>query len=214
MHKAMLETLYLFGVRKGELLGLRIKNVTYGDGLCRITVTESKTQVRTVPYDGRPNYLMAWVEEQHPFKDNPDAPVFICQKGKKIGRQMNITGPNKILGYTCNRAGLRHIKIHDFRHTAITRDMGDTRLTTSLVETKFGLRHGSGVIQIYDHNDTKNLEEALTQKIETAPETYEQLKKDNETIVEALQQKIEVMMKQLDWQHDIMKKAGLIKPTH
>ena len=179
MHKAMIETLYLFGVRVGELLSMNATDVVYDGEFTRITVRDSKTMPRDVPYKGRAKYLMPYFESYQPFKEQPGKPLWTNQDNERFSKR----GMLNLIERTTKYANIgRRITNHDFRHTSISRDLRDGVPLTH-VETKHGLTHGSQVIKTYDHNKTKNYEDWLNGKIAKTPETYETLKRKNEQLV-------------------------------
>jgi len=195
MHKAMLETLYIFGVRVGELLSMNSIDVIYDGEFTKINVRDSKTMPREVPYKGRADYLMTYVESYQPFKGQSDKPLWIGRDNTRFSKR----GMLNLIERTTNYAGInRKINNHDFRHTSISRDLRNGVPVTH-VETKHGLKHGSQVLNIYDHNKTKNYEEWLNKKSKETPETYQTLKRKSDEISE--------LKKQLDEVRSLFKKA-------
>ena len=174
MHKAMLETLYTFGIRATELLSINSDDVTYDGKLTRITVRTSKTETRDVIHKNRCNCLMTYVESYQPFKDQPGKPLFIGYKQNRY----TIDGLEQFITSLCKKLDLKHITPHDFRHTSISRDRANGVPITH-IETKHGLVHGSQVMKIYDHNRTKDYEDWLNGKTTETEETYDALKHKN-----------------------------------
>ncbi len=78
--KASIMVLFDGGLRVGEFLNLRIKDVSEGkygsDSNCYwIDVRYSKTFARKIPLPLCTKYLQSWLDE-HPTKDDPDAQLF------------------------------------------------------------------------------------------------------------------------------------------
>jgi len=81
-NKALWETLYLSGARsKSEILKMRIRDVFDDGQIVTVTLVDSKTIPRNIPLPGDASYLLRWLEE-HPLKENPDAPLWISPKSK------------------------------------------------------------------------------------------------------------------------------------
>ena len=189
MHRAIIETLYNFGVRRSELVSMKASDVIYCEGITKITVRESKTRTRDSIYDGRSKYLLEWVEVYHPYKEQSDKPLFPGSKDKSF----NKVSVNHLIKRTCQKARLkRKITPHDFRHTAITNSRAKGVPDTH-IETNYGLVHGTSQLQIYDHNKTKNYEEYLRARNSEIPITHEKQKE----IIETLEQKHEKEIKNI-----------------
>jgi integrase len=176
MHKAVIETLYLFGCRASELISMNSNDVTYDGKVTKINIRLSKEIPRPSVYQGRAEHLLKWAETYQPFKGQKNKPLWTIGKTRytRISLEKAITSISK-------RAGLRHITPHDFRHTAVTRERAKGT-PTAHIETNFGYRHGSPMMGVYDHNETKDYETYLEQKNKETPATYELLKKQKETI--------------------------------
>jgi len=72
--RLLIGLLYESGCRIGEILSLQIKNVSFNNYGARLTV-KGKIGQRVVPIVWYANLLRQFVES-HPFKDNPEAPLF------------------------------------------------------------------------------------------------------------------------------------------
>lgn len=189
MYRAILETLYLFGVRVSELLSMTPVDVKYDGELTTITIRDSKTIPRDVDHKGRAEQLMKYVESHQLYKGQKDKPLWVGYKGKILTR---MTVLNNI--HLCaKKAGIdRRVTNHDFRHTSITRDK-DKGIPITHIETKHGLRHGSPMMGRYDHNKSQDYKNYLRERKEETEVTYETLKKQKER----LEQKHEKEIKEL-----------------
>ena len=135
---------------------------------------------------------MAWFESYQPFKGQKDKSLWI-NTFYKSNERFTRGGILQSIDRTAKRAGIeRKINCHDFRHSSISRDRSNGVPTTH-IETKHGLIHGSGVIQIYDHNKTKDYENYLREKTEERPETYETLKTTKDTLETELKAEIQTL---------------------
>ena len=215
-HKAILETMYFYGVRVGELCSINADGVQDKGEEVLITVRDSKTKKRRVPYIGYPQHLMEWYA-LHPYKGEKNIPLWISRKIDKDGnfKRMTESGVYHLLQRLRKYAGIeRRITDHDFRHTAIARDTARGMPEMHLC-SKYGLEKGSRMIQVYDHNDTDDLlewEKGKSEKIER-PETHEALKRKVDQIKKQ-QKEIDDLKNQLKKKTEIdnfvMDSLGLI----
>ena len=187
MHKAMIETLYLFGCRASELLKMNSNDVTYDGEFTRVIFKHSK-ELRDNVYYGRAEHLLKWVESYQPFKNQNNKPLWITSiyKDKKTKENLyntrfTINGLEKAFKVISKRANIRTITPHDFRHTrtSIERNKGTPQ---THIENNLGFRKGTLMMQVYDHNKTKDYEEYLKQKRKETPATHELLLKQKEQL--------------------------------
>jgi len=199
--KAIIETLYLFGVRISELLSMRSNDVIETDQLTKIIVRESKTEPREVTIMETPQYLIEYYRNYQRFKNDSDKPLWASphyRQSKKMIPVMRRTAVNKMIQEIAKKSGIKRIITpHDFRHTAISRDLAQG-MPQSLVEQKYGLVHGSGMMKIYDHNGNKQLVEYYNKTMIDKPEThyaieqkYIKEKEQNTQRIDQLEQQIQ-----------------------
>lgn len=182
-HKAMIETIYNFGIRASELISMNACDVNYTeDGFTKIIVRNSKTIPRDVSIEGRFEYLMKWYENYQHFKGKKNKPLWTnFQKGKH--NRYTIGSLEKAIRVICKRSGLRHITPHDFRHTAITRFRKNGEKDTH-IKSVFGLSKNSSMMEVYDHNKMEDYEKELRERIKNPKPTYEQMEKKQDKIEE------------------------------
>ena len=153
--KALVLVLYEAGLRAGELLELRIKDVIV-DKYGAILHVSGKTGDRRVRIIASAPALLEWLNH-HPMKDNPDARIF----GKEPDySRMSYTALSKILRKLAKKAGIRkRIYPHLFRHSRAT------HLASHLKEAQlceyFGWVKGSRMPQIYIHLSGRELDPEL-----------------------------------------------------
>jgi site-specific recombinase XerD len=220
-HKAIIETLYLFGVRNSELRTMKIKGVEYNEeGNTKIVVYESKTMPRDVIYSGRADHLLTWINNYHPYRNNPENFVFNSVTNKPYETQ----GIDAILRRTCKNAGLRKIVPHDFRHTSISNDRKNG-VPQTFIESNHGLIDSSKMMQVYDHNESKEYEEWLKQRKKEIKPKYELLEKQKKTLEEKHEKEIielknviytmdseqEKMIDKIGHLYGILDEAGILK---
>jgi site-specific recombinase XerD len=118
--KAMVLAMVLAGLRRCEVLGLRMADVRVGDR--RLFVVEGKGgHQRVVPVAGR--FLQAlggYLHDERPATAPTDR-LFVVLKGPRRGLPLSAEGLDEILAGARRRAGLEHATCHELRHTCLTR---------------------------------------------------------------------------------------------
>lgn len=188
-HKAILETLYNFGIRKSELISMNYKDVSYNGINTKITVRKSKTSTRDVIISGRSKHLLNWIETFYPDKDKPNQPLFYSNDNNRNTRYSKVS-INKFLERLTKKSGLdKHITPHDFRHTSITNHLKNG-IPDTHVKTIMGLSKDSKMLNVYDHNKLRDYEEYLKTKNKETPSTYEKLEEQKNKLEEEYQKQL------------------------
>lgn len=123
------------GTRPGEILNLKIKHVKFDQYGAVIqvdgkTVPHPKRLIRSVPD------LSAWLNV-HPYRNNPDAPLWINLGLEKRGQPMTSAAARRMLQKRCEIAGIeKRIWLNLFRHTEAT------ETAKYLTEAQMRKRHG------------------------------------------------------------------------
>jgi len=116
--RAMVAAMVLGGLRRCEVLGLRLEDLQVAER--RVFVAEGKGgRQRLIPVSGRffaavAAYLDA---ERPPGSDR----VFVVLKGPHRGQPLSAKGMEVVLAAARRRAGLDHATCHELRHTCLTR---------------------------------------------------------------------------------------------
>jgi site-specific recombinase XerD len=118
--RAMVEAMLLGGLRRCEVLGLRLENIRPGER--RVFIADGKGgHQRIVPISTRFfATLAAYLETERPRTSTTDA-VFVVLKGQRRGRPLSAAGLDEIVGGARTRAGLERLTCHQLRHTCFTR---------------------------------------------------------------------------------------------
>jgi len=118
--RAMVALMLHGGLRRCEVLGLRLSHVHVGDR--RVFVTDGKGgHQRLVPVANVFfTALAAYLAVERP-KESADDHVFVVLKGPNRGRPLTAAGLDEILTGARGRAGLTHASCHELRHTCFTR---------------------------------------------------------------------------------------------
>jgi len=117
--RAMVEAMLLGGLRRCEVLGLRLDDVNAGER--RVFVAEGKGgRQRMVPVSARFFASLGdYLEKERP-RASTDR-VFVVLKGPRRGEPLSAAGLDEILDGARGRAGLTQATCHQLRHTCFTR---------------------------------------------------------------------------------------------
>jgi integrase len=166
--KALIYLLYESGARIGEILSLRIKNITFGESISSILVN-GKTGQRRIPIVRSSPLLKEWME-RHPFRNIPTALVWVKlderkgnlrqQKDRDIFRELSYVTVKKMLRQTFAVAGIhkRH-NPHLFRHSRAT--FLAQHLTEAQLKQFFGWTQASDMAARYVHLSGRDLDGAI-----------------------------------------------------
>src|SRR5215217_450189 len=116
----MVEAMVLGGLRRCEVLGLRLEDLRAAER--RVFIAEGKGgHQRLVPISAR---FFASVARYLDAERPPEATanrVFVALKGPRRGRPLSDDGLDEIVRAARSRAGLGHATCHELRHTCLTR---------------------------------------------------------------------------------------------
>jgi integrase len=116
--RAMVAAMVLGGLRRCEVLGLRLEDLRFAER--RVFIAEGKGgRQRLIPVSARffaavAAYLDA---ERPPGSDR----VFVVLQGPHRGQPLTAKGMDVVLAAARRRAGLEHATCHELRHTCLTR---------------------------------------------------------------------------------------------
>ncbi len=118
--RAMVEAMVLGGLRRCEVLGLRLTDLRPGEK--RVFVAAGKGgHERIVPLSGRFfTTIGAYLETERPQPSAVDR-VFVVLKGPRRGQPLTAAGVDEIVAGARRRAGLDRLTCHQLRHTCFTR---------------------------------------------------------------------------------------------
>jgi integrase/recombinase XerD len=117
--RAMVAAMVLGGLRRCEVLGLRLADLRFGER--RVFIAEGKGgHQRLVPVSPRFfTEVSAYLEAERPVTAATDA-VFTVLKGPRRGLPLSVAGLDEILDGARGRAGLARATCHQLRHTCLT----------------------------------------------------------------------------------------------
>jgi len=113
--RAIIAVLFETGIRVGELVNIKLRDVRINEKYVEISITQSKTEPRTVYLVHMWPYLKDWLQI-HPLRDNKNAYLFVSRTGK----QMRIEHVDIRLYYISERATGKKYSAHLFRHLRAT----------------------------------------------------------------------------------------------
>jgi integrase/recombinase XerD len=118
--RAMVLAMVLGGLRRCEVLGLRLEDLRPGER--RVFIGEGKGgHQRIVPVSQRFfTAVGAYLDTERPPGARTDR-VFVALKGQRRGQPLSAYGVDEILSGAKRRAGLAHASCHELRHTCLTR---------------------------------------------------------------------------------------------
>ncbi|MFN2505681.1 MAG: tyrosine-type recombinase/integrase [Acidimicrobiales bacterium] len=136
--RAMVNAMLLGGLRRCEVLGLRLADLNAGER--RVFVAEGKGgNQRVVPVSARffqavGDYLL----EERPL-DASTQRVFVALKGPRRGRPLSPSGLDEVIGSARARAGIGRLTCHQLRHTCMTR-LREAGMALEAVQAQAGHR--------------------------------------------------------------------------
>jgi integrase/recombinase XerD len=118
--RAMIEAMLLGGLRRCEVLSLRLGDIRPGER--RLFIAEGKGgHQRIVPVSQRFfTTLGEYLADERPGHAVDDH-VFMVLKGLRRGRPLSSAGLDEIVAGARARAGIEHLTCHQLRHTCFTR---------------------------------------------------------------------------------------------
>lgn len=118
--RAMVAAMLLGGLRRCEVLGLRLSDLQVAQRRVFIAAGKGGHQ-RLVPIADRFfTQVAAYLEQERPADADTDA-VFVVLKRPRRGQPLTAAGLDEVLEGARQRAGLKHATCHELRHTCLTR---------------------------------------------------------------------------------------------
>jgi site-specific recombinase XerD/ribosomal protein L40E len=156
--KALILVLYESGCRIGEVLSLKIRNVRFDEHGAQLTVN-GKTGMRRVRIIASSPALATWINN-HPFRENPDAPLWVSQGTRNRDKPLMHRTVVGLLKRAAIRAGIRkRIYPHLFRHSRATHLAN--HLTEAQMKEFFGWVRNSDMASVYVHLSGRDVDDAL-----------------------------------------------------
>ena len=119
--RAMTQAMVLGGLRRCEVLGLRLDDLRFGDW--RVLIREGKGGHERRDPALSPTFFATvarYMDHERPAETPSDA-LFVALKGARRGQPLSVPGLDQIIRAARQRAGLSHGTCHELRHTCLTR---------------------------------------------------------------------------------------------
>jgi site-specific recombinase XerD len=178
--KTVLMMLYEMGCRARELTQLKIKDVVWATHSVDVTIQVSKSRPRVNTLIDSFVYLQEYMN-RHPFRSNPEAPLFVNLSNGQYGRALLYQGLFSIIRTSRKRARIsKKIHPHLFRHSKAT-ELARKGWTEAELREWFGWSPTSDMPTVYVHigqSDVKNKvlrESGLLDDEETADQLQERV---------------------------------------
>jgi len=156
--KAIVYVLYESGCRIGEILGLRLKHVRFDEYGAEIFVN-GKTGGRRIRLISSVPLLSNWIAS-HPFRDDPDAPLWISVGNRAKNLPMRYSAMRSMIKRLKDRSGIKkRIYPHLFRHARATQLA--SHLTEFQLKKMFGWTLGSRMAAVYVHTSGLDFDDAI-----------------------------------------------------
>jgi len=156
--RAMIAVLYESGVRIGEFLRMRVRDVVFDEygGVIKVS---GKTGDRRIRIVSSIPHLIRYLDI-HPFRDDPNSPLWVKIGQPGRGEPVNYDTVAKQLKKIAKAAGIKkRIYPHLFRHSRAT------HLANYLTEAQmcefFGWVQGSDMPRIYIHLSGRDVDDAI-----------------------------------------------------
>ena len=136
--RAMVEAMVLGGLRRVEVLGLRLEDLRLGEN--RVFVVDGKGgHQRLVPI--APRFFTSvgdYLQKERPRTSRTDH-LFVVLKGPHRGLPLTAEGLDEVFEGARRRAGLEHATCHQLRHTCLTR-LREAGMALEAVQAQAGHR--------------------------------------------------------------------------
>ena len=156
--RAIISLLWESGCRVGELLTMRIKNVSFEENLTRIAI-HGKTGARRVPLLDSTPYLAEWLEN-HSLKEDSNAFLWVGIGTVGRGQYLKYPALRKMLVQVAKKANVKKkVNPHNFRHSRAT--FLANHLTEAQMNQYLGWVRGSDMPATYVHLSGRDVDDAI-----------------------------------------------------
>jgi len=151
--RALISLLAESGGRAGEISVIRLKDIGWNDIGFTLTL-KGKTGQRQIPLCACAADIKNWINNFHPFKNDPEVPLFTSFLNKGTPKtNLKVEGIGSVVGRTAERAGIEkriHMHPHKFRHLR-ARQLAEAGWNEPMLRQYFGWSKSSKMPATYIH---------------------------------------------------------------
>ena len=182
--RALISLMAESGARAGEISTIRLKDISWNDRGIILTIRckGSKSKFgRRIPLCACAADIKRWVNDYHPFKNDPEAPLFTSfVDRRKPKTNLKVDGIATVLRRVAIRAGVEeriHMHPHKFRHLRASQ-LAEAGWNEPVLRQYFGWAKGSKMPATYIHMTQKSMNNRYYQmygKVEAEEEKLQML---------------------------------------
>lgn len=167
---AFIAMLYETGCRIGEIMELKIRNLSPSEPGMQVMLSEGKTGARRIRIIASVPYITKWLNE-HPASGRRDAPLWQCRTGEAMGYK-TVT---KLLSQLKRKCGIdKRVHPHLFRHSRATQLA--KHLTEAQMKQYLGWAQASKMAAVYVHLSGRDVDNAIMKMNGLEPENDSEAK--------------------------------------
>ncbi len=156
--KALIAVTYEGGLRAGEALGLKVGDVEFNNKGAKLKVSGKTGERKPLIVFSVP-YLTQWLEE-HPHKDDYNAPLFTSLAHYNYGGRLSSYGLAKVLNDAAKKTSIKkRVYPHILRHSRCT--VMANVMTEAQMCQYFGWVQGSDMPSIYVHLSGRDVDRSV-----------------------------------------------------
>lgn len=166
--KALISMLWETGCRIAEIGNLQLKHLTKNEHGFSLAVTGKTGQRSPIIISSAP-YLTMWLVN-HPFKDNPECPVWVHYQYNTAPTQLRYNTIRTILARYFERAGIKKpFHPHIFRHSRATYVLANAIMNEQQAKAYFGWAPDSDMLATYSHLIDQDANNAILRENNLTP---------------------------------------------
>ena len=158
--RALIATLADSSCRRGEIAGLKRKDVKVDHDKWTISVN-GKTGKRDVPLMFAQKYLEEWFNNWHPYKDNPEAPLWISRSPRLQNKPIQEQALSVNAIWRIVKNGGKKLHPHLLRHSRLT-ILGAQNMPEFMMRSYAGWKPGSTMTGKYCHTNPEQIRKKMT----------------------------------------------------
>jgi len=166
--KALIAILWETGCRIAEIGNMQIKHVTKNKHGFTLDIS-GKTGERSPIIISAAPYLTQWIS-MHPFKDNPEAPLWVHYQYTKEPKHLKYSSIRYLLKRHFKHAGItKPFHPHIFRHSRATYVLANGIMNESQAKIYFGWAPDSKMLATYSHLIDQDVTNAILKENNLSP---------------------------------------------